>query len=411
MNFNIKKYYWFLLLLFLSIGCEDKINTAESSETQFSITFDIGKNDRVLDIEQTNDNGYIILLNNQSSSLGPNHTGGYFLLKIDQNGIKKQIVELDTITFCVYTEAGQIIDGSYIVRGFYVTGDTPPPNIMPGDVLRINYDFTNQIQNFETISKGKFNPNGYTSLRSELSIIWDPFTSIINHKMSNVLWTGDTLWASDDILPEILTVDSNFSAYNQASIHLDVAVITDEGGCILMGQNDGSLHLAKINPEGNVEWVKIIENGSYDEVNVDGNAFLFDHIEQTIDGGYIISGVNLMKLSSQGEFEWINENPIEVDDIINNDFDVRQMNDGGYLLSGYYPNNDLENGVPYIIKTDNLGNVVSRVDFTDFLPPTRFEATNDGGYIFSASYDLGNGDTDVAIIKFDSDGHLLELGI
>ena len=83
-----------------------------------------------------------------------------------------------------------------------------------------------------------------------------------------------------------------------------------------MGQNDGILHLAKINPEGNAEWVKIIENGSYDEVNVDGNAFLFDHIEQTIDGGYI----------------------------------------------------------------------------------------------FSASYDLGNGDTDVAIIKFNSDGHMLELG-
>ena len=38
------------ILLFLSIGCEDKINTAEASETQFSVTFDIGKNDRVLDI-------------------------------------------------------------------------------------------------------------------------------------------------------------------------------------------------------------------------------------------------------------------------------------------------------------------------------------------------------------------------
>ena len=104
--------------------------------------------------------------------------------------------------------------------------------------------------------------------------------------------------------------------------------------------------------------------------------FILDHIEQTIDGGYIISGFNLMKLSSQGEFEWINENPIEVDDITNTYFDVRQINDGSYLLAGYDPINDPENGVPYIIKTDNLG----------------------------------NGDTDVAIIKFDSNGHMLELG-
>ena len=69
---------------------------------------------------------------------------------------------------------------------------------------------------------------------------------------------------------------------------------------------------------------------TYDEVNVDGNAFLFDHIEQTIDWGYIISGFKLMKLSSQGKFEWINENLIEVDDILNADFDVRQMNNGSY---------------------------------------------------------------------------------
>ena len=63
---------------------------------------------------------------------------------------------------------------------------------------------------------------------------------------------------------------------------------------------------------------------------VDGSSFLFDHIEQTIDWGYIIGGFKLMKLSSQGKFEWINENLIEVDYILNADFDVRQMNNGSY---------------------------------------------------------------------------------
>ena len=57
-----------------------------------------------------------------------------------------------------------------------------------------------------------------------------------------------------------------------------------------------------------------------------------------------------MKLSPQREFEWINENPIEIDDIINTDFGVNQINDRGYILAVYYPNNDLENGVSYIIK-------------------------------------------------------------
>ena len=404
MNFNIKKYYCFLLLLFLSIGCEDEINTDESSETQFSVTFDIGKNDRVLDIEQTNDNGYIILLNNESNS--PIHTGSYFLLKIDQYGIQEQLVELDTTIYNGYNEVGQINDGSYIVKGFYQTGEAP--DNWEGNVLRINSDFTSQTQNSETLY-GKFNSEGYASLLSESSFNWDTFTVITNYKLSRVLWTGDTLWASDDILSEIMTLDSNFSTINSVTENLNVTTLTDDGDLILRGDSNGSLHLAKINSEGNVEWVKIIENGSYEEVNVDGNAFIFDHIEQTFDGGYIIAGCNLMKLSSQGEFEWINKNPIEVDDIIDTDFDVRQMNDGGYLLGGYYPKNDLENGVPYIIKTDNLGNVLSRVDFTDFLSPTRFEVIDDGGYIFSASYDPGNGNKDVVIIKFDSDGYMLEL--
>ena len=50
------------------------------------------------------------------------------------------------------------------------------------------------------------------------------------------------------------------------------------------------------------------------------------------------------------------------------------------------------------------------VDFTDFLQPTRLEATDDGGYVFSASYNSSGGDTDLVIIKFDSDGNMLELG-
>ena len=67
---------------------------------------------------------------------------------------------------------------------------------------------------------------------------------VINDKLSNVLWTGDTLWVSEYILSEIMAVDSNFSAYNQSYYNLSVAVITVEGGCILMGQNDENITLS-----------------------------------------------------------------------------------------------------------------------------------------------------------------------
>ena len=88
---------------------------------------------------------------------------------------------------------------------------------------------------------------------------------------------------SEFILSEIVALDSNFSVYNQSFNNFSTAVITDEDGFILIVENDCSLNLAKINPKDNTEWVVIIQNGPYDEVNVDGNAFLFDHIEQAID--------------------------------------------------------------------------------------------------------------------------------
>ena len=73
------------------------LNGSVISATQRFLTFDIGKNDRVLDIEQTNDNGYIILLNNKSNS--PNHTGSYFLLKIDPASFRPQIPRLHFLVF------------------------------------------------------------------------------------------------------------------------------------------------------------------------------------------------------------------------------------------------------------------------------------------------------------------------
>jgi len=64
MDFNMKKNYWFLSVILFLNSCEDNIKNAESSGTKFSVTFHIGENDRVQDIEQTNDRGYIILFNN-----------------------------------------------------------------------------------------------------------------------------------------------------------------------------------------------------------------------------------------------------------------------------------------------------------------------------------------------------------
>ena len=185
--------------------------------------------------------------------------------------------------------------------------------------------------------------------------------------------------------------------------------------------------IIKYSEEGEVEWAQGIGGSDRDYIN---------SVAETRDGGYAVGGYfrsssidlgngvtlnnsstdyydgMLIKYSSNGEVEWaqgIGESDYEE---INS---VAETSDGGYIVGGYFRSSsiDLGNGVTLknnssstnnadgmIIKYSEEGEVEwaqgiggSDSDYINSVAETRDGGYVVGGYFYSSSIDLGNGET------------------
>ncbi|MCX6841625.1 MAG: T9SS type A sorting domain-containing protein [candidate division WOR-3 bacterium] len=139
---------------------------------------------------------------------------------------------------------------------------------------------------------------------------------------------------------------------------------------------------------------------------------------QTADGGYIITGyrcdsgglgrnVWLIKTDARGDTVWTRKFGGPLDD---EGLSVEQTSDGGYIISGYttpgYYGRDA-----WLIKTDAHGDTLWNRTFRGDTYQTGYcvQQTGDGGYIIAG--DVSNvspyGDGDVLVIKTDADGDTL----
>jgi len=186
---------------------------------------------------------------------------------------------------------------------------------------------------------------------------------------------GDTLWTK------------TYGGAN-SDVGYSVQETTDGGYCIAgytmsFGAGSSDVYLIKTDPNGNVLWTK----------TYGGTAPDFGHyVEQTSDGGYIITGetwstgrqdVYLVKTDSNGDTLWtrIYGKPYSGhhSDVGNC---VQETSDGGYIITGH----TLESHqLLYLIKTDSNGDTLWTKSYNRLSVDAGYfvQQTTDGGYIIT----------------------------
>lgn len=192
---------------------------------------------------------------------------------------------------------------------------------------------------------------------------------------------------------------------------------TTDGGFIICGMSNTSVagqddaYLIKTNASGVTQWQVIIADTGEAE---------FEGVIQTTDGGYACVGLNktagtqyydvyLVKFNSSGAIQWQKNIGGQSYEIGNS---IQQTSDGGFIISGQtYSYGNLD-GDYYLLKTDSTGNMQWQKTYAN---PGIQEAhyaqiTPDGGFIIVGDADSlsnGLGDTDILLMKTDANGDSL----
>ena len=185
---------------------------------------------------------------------------------------------------------------------------------------------------------------------------------------------------------------------------------TSDGGYIIVGETSSygvgytNVYLIKTNPEGNLVWQKTF--GSFDGTGYNSGY----SVEQISDGSYVIVGSNgsdvyLIKVDSQGNLVWEKTFGGTKGD---HGRSVQQTSDGGYIIVGETSSYGASVDV-YLIKTDSEGNRVWEKTFggTSWDDGECVQQTSDGGYIIVGQTGWTTPNSDVYLIKVDSQGNLV----
>lgn len=361
------------------------------AQTTFQKTYGGNNTDIAKCVKQTSDGGYFLIGSTYTSGAG---NGDIYAIRTDQNG--------DTLWRKKYgsgdTDLGysgqQTTDGGYIFCGT-TSGFSAPGSkmyLLKTD-LNGNLLWSKVFLNGNAFSVLQTNDSGYImtgTANGQLAIVRTDFT-------------GDTLWtkliggAGNDIGSCISkTLDNGF-------------IIVGYTNSFGLGNYD--MFLVKIDANGNTLFTKTYGGTNDDRASA---------VQQTIDSGYILSGLTnsygagqsdifLLKADSIGNVVWS-----KTMGGINNDEanSVQQTTDGGFAIAGF-ANYSISSSSCHmvLIKCDSTGSLVwhhayGKSSYNDW--GYAAQQTTDGGYIVTGTTysfsGFGGQYDDIYLVKTNSTG-------
>ena len=352
---------------------------AQGPDTLWTKTFGGVADDYGYSVQQTTDEGYIIAGCTYSFGVGE---GDVWFIKTDDSG--------DTLWTKTY--GGSSYDYAYTVQqttdeGYIMTGMTDYDVWLiktnaSGDTLwtktfgSVNIDAGNCVQQ---TSDGGYIITGYTYHLG-------PDVWLLKTNAS-----GDTTWTKtfggNDVDNGISVQQTADSGY----------IIT--GSTRSFGAGEGDVWFIKTNASGDTLWTKTFGGSAADW----GMS-----VQQTADGGYIISGgtesfgagdVWLIKTDESGDTTWTKTfGGSDVD----GGYSVQQTSDGGYIIAGYTGSFGAGGQDVWLIRTNALGDTLWTKTFggSDIDYAYSVQQTTDAGYIITGvTESFGAGGYDVWLIK------------
>ncbi len=357
-------------------------------------TFGGEDDDVAISIQQTKDGGYIVA--GWTNSFGSGEEDAY-ILKLNSKGELEWQKTFGGKYSDVANSIQQTTDGGYIVAGWTQSFGTGEKDIY---ILKLNSkgelewqktfggkysDVANSIQQTKD---GGYIVAGLT--RSFGSGGYDACALKLNSK-GEVQWQKTYGGWDDDISNSVQQ--------------------TTDGGYIIAGWTKSfgaggeDAYILKLNSKGEIEWQKTFGGGDTDVAN---------SVQQTTDGGYIVTKLTLsisseradtyiLKLNSKGQLEWQKTFDKEYD-MANS---IRQTADGGYIVAGWTYSLDSDSVDVYILKLNSKGQLEWQKTFGENKDDmaNSIRQTTDGGYIVAGlTESFGSGGYDVYVLKLDSKG-------
>lgn len=374
--------------MFIFTGCKRK---------HWAKTYGDSAPDTTFSIQQTKDSGYIAAGSTSSSGEGQNDV---WVLKLDKKG---NIVWQRTY-------GGRNIDQANSIQqtkdnGYIVVGNTLSFGAGSADFWVLKLDERGDVLWQKTYGGPDNEHNPSIQQTKDSSYIVAGNSTFLGSSVD--LWVlrldkeGNILWQKIYGGPN----NDFFRSIQQ----------TKDNGYIVAGDThssgaDSGLWVLKLDKEGDIVWKKIYNRSGSDYASA---------INQTTDGGYIVSGSTqpsvgspsdfwVLKLDEHGNIVWQKTYGGPDIDIA---YSIQQTKDSGYIVAGNTHSFGAGQIDFWVLKLDEEGNIRWQKTYGGFKSEflESIQQTKDGGYIFTGfTSSFGAGGFDSWFLKVDANGNISE---